>query len=235
MSKDSAESDRRSKALEELGEFLLARREDILRLWIAGVDRNPDITSSNGLTYKQLLDHLPQLCGELAELLKDPGLERNPDVVSNAHGKKRWQQGYQLDEVIREIQLLRRHLLERWLPDFCLQNEHLVGETKRVAKKIIHGFFDEVIIASVIQFVAESAEEGEKIKHRFLSLISHELRTPLTPVLFAVEALRREPNLSENARQIVDIISRNVELEARLIDDLLAASQLSAKTSAENC
>jgi len=63
----------------ELGEFLLDRREDILRLWIAGVASKPDITSSNGLTYKQLLDHLPQLCEELAELLKDPAVERVPE------------------------------------------------------------------------------------------------------------------------------------------------------------
>ena len=44
--------------LAELGEFLLARRADITRLWIAAVDRSPEITSSNDLTYKQLLDHL---------------------------------------------------------------------------------------------------------------------------------------------------------------------------------
>src|SRR5947208_10816308 len=50
--------------LAELGEFLLARRADITRLWIAAVDRSPEITSSNDLTYKQLLDHLPQLCEE---------------------------------------------------------------------------------------------------------------------------------------------------------------------------
>jgi len=77
--------------------------------------------------------------------------------------------------------------------------------------------------------LAESAEDEREMKHRFLSLISHELRTPLTPVLLAVEALRREPDLPGNAVQMIDIISRNIELEARLIDDLLAASQLELK------
>jgi signal transduction histidine kinase len=228
MSKELNEPGPRLGVVAELGEFLLARREDILRLWIAGVDRSPEITSSNGLTYKQLLDHLPQLCGELAELLKHPAVERPPEAASNAHGRKRWQQGYLLEEVIREMQLLRRHLFEKWLPEFARQNDFLVGETKRTAKKIVHGFFDEVIIASVIQFVAESAEDGQEMKHRFLSLISHELRTPLTPVLLAVESLRSEPDLSKNAGQMIDIISRNVELEARLIDELLAVSQLEA-------
>jgi len=42
--------------------------------------------------------------------------------------------------VIREIHLFRRQLFERWLPDFVRQNDSFVGETKRAAKKIIHGF-----------------------------------------------------------------------------------------------
>lgn len=235
MPKDVAESAPRLETLAELGEFLLARREDILRLWITAVDRSPDIASSNDLTYKQLLDHFPQICAELAELLKRPTVEPLSDSTSRAHGRKRWQQGYLLEEVIRELHLIRRTLFERWVPEFARQNALFTGETKRAAKKIIHGFFDDVIVASVIHFVAESAENRREIRHRFLSLMSHELRTPLAPVSLAAEALRKEPELSENAVEMIDIISRNVEVEARLIDGLLEASQLETlKASAGN-
>src|SRR3954468_9329810 len=86
--------------LAQLGQFLLDRREDITRLWIAAVDRSPKITSSDNLTYRQLLDHLPQLCEELAEILRKAGsgaesADVSPDAA--AHGRKRWQQGYSLD------------------------------------------------------------------------------------------------------------------------------------------
>jgi light-regulated signal transduction histidine kinase (bacteriophytochrome) len=54
-------------------------------------------------------------------------------------------------------------------------------------------------------------------------------------VSLAAEALRKEPILSENAVEMIDIISRNVELEARLIDGLLKASQLeTSKASGGN-
>jgi len=49
---------------------------------------------------------------------------------------------------------------------------------------------------------------------------SHELRTPLTPVLAAALALESEPALPEEIHESLQMIRRNVELEARLIDDL---------------
>ena len=52
-------------------------------------------------------------------------------------------------------------------------------------------------------------------------MLSHELRTPLTPVLTTVLALEQMDDLWTNPRASLQMIRRNVELEARLIDDLL--------------
>ena len=65
------------------------------------------------------------------------------------------------------------------------------------------------------------AESANQAKDHFLAALSHELRTPLAPVLIAVEALADEPGLPPEVRESVALIKRNVELEARLIDDLL--------------
>ncbi|MEO5930929.1 MAG: PAS domain S-box protein [Candidatus Kapaibacterium sp.] len=62
------------------------------------------------------------------------------------------------------------------------------------------------------------ARAANVAKDRFLAILSHELRTPLTPVLGAIELL---DSSSEPVRGLVEIIRRNVELEAHLIDDLL--------------
>src|SRR5436190_9064688 len=64
-------------------------------------------------------------------------------------------------------------------------------------------------------------------KDQFLAMLSHELRTPLTPVLTSALALENEPALSENIRESLQMIHRNVELEARLIDDLLDLTRIS--------
>ena len=63
-------------------------------------------------------------------------------------------------------------------------------------------------------------------KDQFLAMLSHELRTPLTPVLASAVALENEPDLSENVHESLQMIRRNVELEARLIDDLLDLTRI---------
>src|SRR6195256_1625957 len=57
-------------------------------------------------------------------------------------------------------------------------------------------------------------------------MLSHELRTPLTPVLTSALALETE-NLPDEIRDSLQMIRRNVELEARLIDDLLDLTRIS--------
>jgi HAMP domain-containing protein/signal transduction histidine kinase/ActR/RegA family two-component response regulator len=64
-------------------------------------------------------------------------------------------------------------------------------------------------------------------KDQFLAMLSHELRTPLTPVLASAMALENEQGLPENVHESLHMIRRNVELEARLIDDLLDLTRVS--------
>ncbi len=72
------------------------------------------------------------------------------------------------------------------------------------------------------------AEAASKAKDQFLARLSHELRTPLMPVLGSVHLLQADPGLSAVAREDVAMIRRNVELEARLIDDLLDLTRISS-------
>ncbi len=62
-------------------------------------------------------------------------------------------------------------------------------------------------------------------KDQFLALLSHELRNPLSPVITMVSELERMGG-PPAARNAIEIIRRNVELEARLIDDLLDITRI---------
>src|SRR5947208_1139772 len=73
---------------------------------------------------------------------------------------------------------------------------------------------------------AES-ERANRAKDSFLAMLSHELRTPLTPVLTSVLALEQSDDLPEEMRASLQMIRRNVQLEARLIDDLLDLTRIS--------
>ena len=63
-------------------------------------------------------------------------------------------------------------------------------------------------------------------KDQFLALLSHELRNPLSPVIAMVGELEATTPRSPQLRQALEVIRRNVELEARLIDDLLDVTRI---------
>ena len=67
---------------------------------------------------------------------------------------------------------------------------------------------------------------ANEAKDRFLATLSHELRTPLAPVLAVVSALSENERLPADLQRPLDTIRRNVELEARLIDDLLDLTRI---------
>jgi two-component system CheB/CheR fusion protein len=71
----------------------------------------------------------------------------------------------------------------------------------------------------------ELAEDASHAKDRFLAVLSHELRTPLTPALIAVSSLV-ESRVAPSILPTLEMIRRNIELEARLIDDLLDLSRI---------
>jgi signal transduction histidine kinase len=80
---------------------------------------------------------------------------------------------------------------------------------------------------TIAEHARVEAERASEAKDRFLAMLSHELRTPLTPVLASVLMLEREANAPESMHQSLQLIRRNVELEARLIDDLLDLTRIS--------
>ena len=73
----------------------------------------------------------------------------------------------------------------------------------------------------------EAAEAANRAKDHFLAVLSHELRTPLTPTLTTIQSMEADPALPAEFRESVEMIRRNVELEVRLIDDLLDLTRVS--------
>jgi PAS domain S-box-containing protein len=78
----------------------------------------------------------------------------------------------------------------------------------------------------LLQRAKQEAEKANQAKDHFLAMLSHELRTPLTPVLMTIASLRRDTNLTDDLRRDLEMLQRNVELEALLIDDLLDLTRI---------
>ncbi|HSY43538.1 MAG TPA: ATP-binding protein [Candidatus Acidoferrum sp.] len=72
----------------------------------------------------------------------------------------------------------------------------------------------------------ELAEKASLAKDDFLASLSHELRTPLNPVLLIASDAAENPELAPEVRNNFETIRKNIELEARLIDDLLDLTRI---------
>lgn len=74
----------------------------------------------------------------------------------------------------------------------------------------------------------DALRSANAAKDDFLAMLSHELRTPLAPILSLVSATLGDAALTPDLRETFSMIQRNVELEARLIDDLLDLTQIAS-------
>ena len=82
--------------------------------------------------------------------------------------------------------------------------------------------------ATASRLAKEAAESASQAKSRFLAMVSHELRTPLSPVLIIADSLEQDPALPPRLLEDVRCIRRNVDLEIRLIEDLVDLTRISA-------
>src|SRR6185312_5169274 len=70
------------------------------------------------------------------------------------------------------------------------------------------------------------AERTSRLKDEFLATLSHELRTPLNAIQGWSELLQHAGAKPEDLRRGLDAISRNVRIQAQIVNDLLDMSRI---------
>ena len=161
----------------QLAEDIVARTPWIIDRWVGMVARNTEVKSADNLTFRQLMDHLPALCGDLGERLRRFGEEQPPDQERHAqlHGTTRWKQGYKLDEMIREAGLLRRVIAVECLDEFARDHPDFDAANRREAELIIHEFLDETVADSARQFASEQHRDRERSERNSQAILESAL------------------------------------------------------------
>jgi signal transduction histidine kinase/ActR/RegA family two-component response regulator len=122
-----------------------------------------------------------------------------------------------------EVTLQNKELLDT-LAELRTKQDDLLTLTEEL-EKTNRGV---VALYAEIEEKAERLREADVHKDEFLATLAHELRNPLAPIRNAVEVMRRvDPaNIASHARA-QQIISRQVDHLARLVDDLLDVARIS--------
>ena len=103
---------------------------------------------------------------------------------------------------------------------------------QRVIRCAHAGAFDEGVLTRDVVIVHDVTRERqvERLKADFIATVSHELRTPVTPIKGYADLLRRRGDAMTKERrdECLAVISDRCDHLARLVEDLLLASRISA-------
>ena len=97
---------------------------------------------------------------------------------------------------------------------------------RRMFTGVVRDITDRKLAERELVEAKDAAVAASTAKDQFLAVVSHELRTPLNPILAAVSYLEKQRELGDDVKEEIVSIRRNVEHEARLVDDLLNLTRI---------
>lgn len=168
--------------LESLAALIARERDGLLARWRQQVRALP---SAQHLDVPTLNDHLPGLIDELAAALRERSDETIPEALSAAsppaHGLQRVQDGFDIEEVVAEYNILRG-----CIHDLAQANGlTLQGKPFHILNRVLDG----AIGLAVQTFAAQRALEVRSRREEYLSFVAHDLRTPLNAISLATRVL----------------------------------------------
>jgi signal transduction histidine kinase len=226
--------------VDDLDENLLA---------LEGLLRRDGLTLLRANSGEQALEHLlahdvalalvdvqmPSMDGfELAELMRGTERTRRVPIIFLTAGSNDWSRrfrGYEMGAV--------DYLQKPVEPDILKSKADVFFELYRQRQEVARQrdelrcvLEENARLLDESRRYAEALQEADRRKDEFLATLAHELRNPLAPILNAVQILQMldDPTVdatqNREARELRDMVERQVTHMVRLVDDLLDVSRI---------
>ncbi len=213
-------------ALQQLSSLVKQESQDLLSQWRQQVRELP---SARHLDNPTLNDHMPSILDELAAALQSDSGQTIPNAIQDdsapAHGLQRVQDGFDIQEVVAEYNILRG-----CIHDLADRNGVILqGRPFHVINRV----FDCAIGAALHAYADQRAREAQQRREEYLAFVAHDLRTPLNAISLAgrvlelklptpgnvPEVARMFKALRRNVLQLEGLIGKVLEENANLETD----------------
>jgi signal transduction histidine kinase len=232
-----------SGALKGLATALRQQQKQLTGRWMQLVFGDAEVAHSDDLTYRQLADHVPRIFDEICLVLESQDMDSQEHAIerdAREHGKWRWQQGYRIDELVRELDLFRQVLLAA-IGDYAQNHPSFDRKREERARLITDQTLSFVTLTSIREAVGERdrkldeytgmlerANQELTLRQRLISdlyetrmqvarRVAHDLRNFLNVFATALQLIGRSQAKNDKA---IALANRQVADMATLVDEM---------------
>lgn len=242
-----------SAELAALAAHLGPRRDTVLARWREAIGRDPALGTGDALPTEQLNDHVPALLAAFERDLQHaadasatgvaPADPAAGDGDAAAHGLHRWQQGYDLRQVTRELGVLNACMVEAL--DCYAETIPVPPAAMAVARRLWATAHGRAIEDSTAQFyrlheaeaagyvgdlerALEDIREIDRHRGALWEQVAHDLRGNVGVMASATRGLTGADVSDDRRARFLQALDRNVGSLRHLLDDVTALARLTA-------
>lgn len=213
------------RSMPQLAQALRRRIDRVVQRWTLAVEKH--LPDADHLTRKQVRDSIPTVLEKIAAALESGHAEDTFVLaeVGVAHGVARFQENYNIDEVLIEYRILRRVMFD--------EINDAAGKTITFMDAVpVDMGVDTALqrgVASFVQHLTEQLKAAAAAESKYLSYLSHDLRNNLNTATLMLDILSENfdalPQFSQQAQDI-KFLRKSISQTVDGMDRLLQAERL---------